>query len=83
MEAGGGGGGGGFDFCKKFFLTVILKLCTQFQFNTVPKTLQKVCGAKCGGYAKVCGGYAKFCGGYAKKRGGYLLFHKKIGKDTY
>ena len=38
---------------KKFFLYVILKLCTEFQFPTMPATGQKVCG---GG---VVGGWLK------------------------
>ena len=50
-------GGRGYFFLKKFFLYVILKLCTKFQlfqlFPTMPATGQKVCGVVvwwwCGG----------------------------------
>ena len=37
------GGGGLSFFLKKFFLLVILKLCTEFKFPTMPATGQKVC----------------------------------------
>ena len=37
-------GGGRYFFLKKFFLYFILKLCTEFQFPTMPATGQKVCG---------------------------------------
>ena len=39
---------GGVFFLKKFFLYVILKLCTQFKFPTMPATGQKVCGGSGG-----------------------------------
>ena len=48
-------GGRGLFFLKKFFLYVILKLCTDFQFPTMPATGLKVCG---GG---VVGGVFKCC----------------------
>ena len=37
-------GAGGDIFLKKFFLYVILKLCTKFQYPTMPAAGQKVCG---------------------------------------
>mgnify|MGYP006062915633 CR=1 FL=1 len=43
---------------EKFFLCVILKLCTEFKFPTMPATGQKVCGGGvvwwvwCGGWLK-------------------------------
>ena len=49
-------GGGLIFFLKKFFLYVILKLCAEFQFPTMPATGQKVCGGGGGGVVVWCGG---------------------------
>ena len=43
------GGGGADFFLKKCFLYVILKMCAEFQFPTLPATGQKVCGGGGGG----------------------------------
>ena len=52
-----GAGGDCYFFLKKFCLYAILKLCTEFQFPTMPATVQKVCGVV-GGVVVVwwCGG---------------------------
>ena len=45
---------------KKLFLYVILKLCTEFQFPTMPATGQKVCGVGGGGGGGGGGGLGLF-----------------------
>ena len=52
-----GRGGGGYFVLNKFFLYVILKLCTEFQFPTMPATGQKVCGGGVVGVVGVVGGF--------------------------